>query len=204
VDKVVEAGMTEDRGKCTRLFARIVKKNVKSHLSQEKTVRFIAKTVFQSTKMAAVNIQTVLQEVKSPSGKLLAGFLLSFFIATMPALAQDSLSSNDIITKMKTQLDLQDDQVTNITPVIEKYTMAFEDLQKSIDDGTINPSAIDSQRQGIEAEETQELSQYLKPNQLSEWNSMQGQLYQQKDTGDTNADSDTYSNLPRDTSQQNQ
>jgi len=53
VDKVVEAGMTEARERCTKLFARIVKKNVKFHLSQEKTVRFIVRTVFQSIKKAA-------------------------------------------------------------------------------------------------------------------------------------------------------
>ena len=55
VDKVVEVVMTEGRGKCTKLFARIVKKNVKSPLSQEKTVRFIVRIVFQSIKMAAAN-----------------------------------------------------------------------------------------------------------------------------------------------------
>jgi hypothetical protein len=53
VDKVVVAGMTEARGKCTKLFARIVKKSVKYRLNQEKTVRFIARIVFQSIKIAA-------------------------------------------------------------------------------------------------------------------------------------------------------
>jgi len=96
--------------------------------------------------------------------------------------AQEEPSTNDIITKMKTDLDLQEDQVNNITPIIEKYTMAFHDLQKSIDDGTINPSAIDSQKQQIKAAEAQELSQYLKPYQISQWNDIQGQMAQQKDT----------------------
>ena len=53
MDKVVEVVMTGARERCTKLFARIVKKNVKFHLSQEKTVRFIARTVFQSIKRAA-------------------------------------------------------------------------------------------------------------------------------------------------------
>jgi hypothetical protein len=53
VDKVVEVGMTEDRGKCTKLFARIVKKSVKSLLNQGKTARFIVRIVFRSIKIAA-------------------------------------------------------------------------------------------------------------------------------------------------------
>jgi hypothetical protein len=53
VDKVVEVVMTGARERCTKLFARIVKKNVKFHLSLERTVRFIARTVFQSIKKAA-------------------------------------------------------------------------------------------------------------------------------------------------------
>ena len=57
VDKGAEAGMTEDRGKCIRLFARIVKKSVKSRLNQEKIVRFIARTVFQSIKTAVADSQ---------------------------------------------------------------------------------------------------------------------------------------------------
>lgn len=185
----------EDREKCTKLFAQTARKNAKSHLNPEKIVRSIARIVFQSIKMVDVNTKDASQEIKIPSSKQLAGFLLALFMAAIPALAQDHPSSNDIVSKMKTDLDLQEDQVTNITPVIEKYTMAFEDLQKSIDDGTINPSAIDSQKQGIEAEETQELSQYLKPYQLSEWRDMQNHIYQQKDKGE--ADSDTYSNLPK-------
>jgi len=130
--------------------------------------------------------------------KIISAFLIVFFIAALPAGAQTQLSSDDIITKMKTDMDLQEDQVTNITPIIEKYTTAFGDLQKSIKDGTINPSTIDSQRQDLEASETQELSQYLKPYQLSEWRQMQGQLDQQKDNGngDADPDADEYSNLP--------
>jgi hypothetical protein len=133
--------------------------------------------------------------------KVISGFIIALFmVITVPGLAQDQPSSNDIIVKMKTGLDLQEDQVTNITPIIEKYSIEFQDLQKSINDGTINQSAIDSQRQGIEDAETQELSAYLKPYQLSQWRELQGQIYQQKDNGnsdDANDDADEYSNLPR-------
>jgi len=134
--------------------------------------------------------------------KYICGFLLVFFIPMMLAFAQESPSADEIIGKMKAQLDLQDDQVTNITPVIEKYAIAFQDLQKSINDSTINESAINSQWQGIEAQETQEISAYLKPNQITEWRDLQGQIYQLKDgqnrDGDPNADADAdrYTNMP--------
>ncbi len=132
--------------------------------------------------------------------KMIGGTLIIFFIVTLPVLAQERPSSNDIISKLQTELNLSQDQVYHITPIIEKYAIAYHDLQQSIGDGTINPSAIDSQRQGLEAAETQELSQYLKPYQLSEWRSMQGQMDQQKDkdNSDANVDADQYSNLPRD------
>ena len=126
-------------------------------------------------------------------------FLIILFLTAMPVFAQDVPSSNDIIAKMRTSLDLQEDQVTNITPIVEKYTIAFHDLQRSIEDGTINPSVVDSQRRGLEAAETQELSQYLKPNQVSLWWGMQGQMEHRKvniSNDHADADADRYSNLP--------
>ena len=134
--------------------------------------------------------------------KSIYGALMILALTAMPAFSQVSPSSNEIIGKMKAQLDLQYDQVTNITPIIEKYSIAYQDLQKSIDDGTINPSAIDSQRQAIEAQETQEISAYLKPNQLSEWRDMQAQMDRPKDKENSNddpnadAEADRYTNLP--------
>ena len=47
--------MTEVQKRCTRLSVQIAKRNVKFPSSPEKTVRFIAETVFQSIKIAAAN-----------------------------------------------------------------------------------------------------------------------------------------------------
>ena len=127
--------------------------------------------------------------------KIIFRIFLILLIFTVPGIAQDTQSAGDLIARMKTALDLQDDQITNITPIIEKYTQALNDLQKSVDDGAINPSAIGSQRQGLEDEETQELSAYFKPYQLSEWRSMQKQMGRFSDRGDSNVDD--YSNLPK-------
>ena len=137
--------------------------------------------------------------------KVIGGCAIALLILVSSSWAQEGPNANDVVARMKTQLDLQEDQVTNITPIIEKYAIAFADLQKSIDDGTINPSAVDSQRQGIEAQETQELATYLKPYQLSEWRQMQSQMDQGKgqDSGEATSDSDQYSNLPKNNSPQN-
>ena len=104
---------------------------------------------------------------------------LSFLI--LPVLVQARTDPNEIMSKIQTALDLQEDQVNNITPIIQKYDMEFHDLQKSMEDGTSNQSTINNQWQDTQAAETQELSQYLKPYQLSQWRSLQSQFYPIKD-----------------------
>ena len=130
--------------------------------------------------------------------KLILGFLILLVMMASPSWSQEDQSSNDIIVQMTTDLNLQNDQVTNITPIIQKYTIAFADLKKSIQDGTINPSAIDSQRQQLKAAEAQELSQYLTANQINQWSYIQNQQ-QEKDNGesDDKPDPDQYSNMPK-------
>jgi hypothetical protein len=131
--------------------------------------------------------------------KSIYGFLLIFFIAAIPAAAQEHQSTNDIITKMKIALNLSDDQVANITQIIDRYVDASNELQKSIDDGTMNQSAIDSQKEQLKAVEEQGIAQYLRSDQLYEWNNIQSQMDRQndKDSGDGENSPDEYSNLPR-------
>ena len=52
---VFKVVMTEVRGRCTRLSVQIAKKSAKFPSSQEKTVRSIAATVFQSIRIEVVN-----------------------------------------------------------------------------------------------------------------------------------------------------
>lgn len=127
-----------------------------------------------------------------------ATMVLTLLIGVFPAFAQDTDQVNDIIAKMQTKLDLQPDQIYHVTPVIERYTAALNDLQKTIEDGTINPSAVDSQRRHFLDAETQEISPYLKAYQLSEWRPLQAEIYQQKfEAGDdANGDDSQYPNLP--------
>ena len=60
--------------------------------------------------------------------KAIDGFLIVLFIVTTPSFAEDQPSAYDIITKMKADLNLQEDQVTNITPIIEKYAIVWHDF----------------------------------------------------------------------------
>jgi len=121
----------------------------------------------------------------------------------MPAWAQQQQDASGIISEMQADLDLSPDQIYNITPIVERYLAAMNDLQKSVSDGTMNSSAVDSQKQQLEAVEEQGLSQYLKPYQLSEWRQMQAQMQQKDGDGkDSSDDADVYTNYPRDVSSQ--
>jgi hypothetical protein len=94
---------------------------------------------------------------------------------------------------------LSDDHVANITQVIDRYIDGSNDLQQSIEDGTINQSAIDSQKQQLKAQEDQGIAQYLRSDQLSEWRSIESQMDQQNGQDGSGSDSgaDEYSNLPK-------
>ena len=114
---------------------------------------------------------------------------------------------------MQHDLNLSGDQVANITQVIDRYVDASNDLQKSIDDGTINPSSIESQKQQLKAAEEQGIAQYLRSDQLSQWNILESQGQKDRDTGqdDMSGDdrseddmhADEYSNLPKSNTPQN-
>lgn len=133
--------------------------------------------------------------------KTIYGILSILFITATPVFAQNQQNANDIITQMQTALNLSQEQVYNITPVVNTYVEAMQELQKSIDNGSINQSAIDSQKQQLKAVEDQGLQEYLTANQISQWNYIQGQKDQQGNKSD--ADADVYSNYPRDYPPQN-
>lgn len=133
----------------------------------------------------------------------ICGLLTAFVIMTIPVSAQEGQSANDIVLKMQHDLNLSQDQVANITQIVQRYVDASNELQKSIDDGTISESAIDSQTQQIKAAEEQGIAQYLRSDQLNEWNQIQGQADQQDDdqgngtpAPGVSESADQYSNLP--------
>lgn len=75
-------------------------------------------------------------------------------------------------------LDLQDNQISNVNAVLYKWYLARLEYP--------------AQAQYINEEETQDLEQYLLPYQISEWRTLQAQLY--PINGAYN--NDDYSNLP--------
>ena len=127
---------------------------------------------------------------------MIVGVLVTLLMAGAFAYAQQE-SANDIVLKMQHDLNLSSDQVAGITQVVERYVDASSELQKSIDDGTINPSAIDSQKQQLKAQEDQGIAQFLRPDQLYEYNQIQAQENQHGNAdGATGDDADQYSNMP--------
>ena len=131
-------------------------------------------------------------------------FVVLIFLFALPAaFAQEHQSTNELMSRMRTALNLSDDQVANITQIVDRYVDASKELEKSIDDGTINPSAVDSQKELLKAAEGQGIAQYLRPDQLSQWNIIQKQMDDQKEGNVASSDESLYSNLPRDISSQN-
>jgi len=83
-------------------------------------------------------------------------------------------SADDIVAKMQTQLHLTADQVTAITPIVEKYTSKRQELRQGVEDGTVERSDMRAQMKQMKEDEKQELSSILSADQLSQWEQMQG------------------------------
>jgi Skp family chaperone for outer membrane proteins len=117
------------------------------------------------------------------SMKIVCGFLMALFFTAMPLYAQDQppgdahqpLSADEIVSRMQSKLSLTQDQVTAITPIIEKYTSKREELKQGVEDGTIERSDMRNQMKQMKADEQQELSQVLSADQLSQWEQMMSQ-----------------------------
>ena len=108
------------------------------------------------------------------SVKAVYACLMVLFFATMPAIAQDGPpSTSDIVAHMQSKLNLTQDQVAAVTPIIEKYSSKRQDLHQSMEDGTADPDSMRTQMKQLKDQEAQELSQVLSAQQMSQWNSMQ-------------------------------
>ncbi len=110
---------------------------------------------------------------------------------SIPVWAQDQAggdehqppSADEIVSKMQSKLKLTQDQVTAITPIIEKYTSKREELHQSMEDGTSDRDGLRSQMKELRTDETQELSQVLSGDQMNQWKQMQGR---RKPAGESN------------------
>ena len=103
------------------------------------------------------------------SMKIVYGFLLALFLTGLPLYAQDQPpgdgheppSADEIVAKMQSKLNLTQDQVTAITPIIEKYSSKREELKEGAQDGTVDRNDMHAQMKQLKEDESQELSQIL-------------------------------------------
>jgi Spy/CpxP family protein refolding chaperone len=80
-------------------------------------------------------------------------------------------SVSDIVSRMQEELSLTDEQVTQITPIIQdelSQMQAFMEQGVSLDTGK---SKMEALRESTESK----LSQYLTPDQLTQWKSRKQQ-----------------------------
>ena len=97
--------------------------------------------------------------------------LAVLFISVLPVYAQGKSSSvDDIIEKMKTELNLTSQQVDALRPIV-KVNMAerrqfWQDVRQQ---GIIGKDLIKQQREQLSNVENQRLSHVLNPEQMNKW-----------------------------------
>ena len=101
--------------------------------------------------------------------------LIILFFATAPVFAQEQQapSAADIVEKMQSKLNLTQDQLTAITPIIEKYSSKREELRQGMEDETADKDTTHAQMKQLREDEKKELSQFLSVDQLNQWEQMQ-------------------------------
>jgi len=109
--------------------------------------------------------------------KVIYACLAVLFLITLPVFAQNQPpSADEIVAKMQSELNLTQDQVSAITPIIEKYASKREQLHQGLEDGTIEKSDMRSQMKELKQDEADDLSQVLSTDQMGEWKAMLGQM----------------------------
>jgi hypothetical protein len=95
------------------------------------------------------------------NNRIMVGVLIIFFFVAMPAYSkpkdqhtQQLLSADDVVAKMKIQLELTDKQVGDVKPIIENYL---------------------TQEKQLKLEEKKQLSKVLSQQQLYSWNFLQNE-----------------------------
>lgn len=123
--------------------------------------------------------------------KAICACLMVLFFVTIPVYAQDQSSSDDrqppsaddIVAKMQSKLNLTQDQVAAVTPIIEKYSSKRDELRQSMEDGTGDRDSIRSQMKQLKADQNQELAQVLSATQMSQLEQMQQAMHKHSSNG---------------------
>ena len=130
--------------------------------------------------------------------KVIYACLMGIVLTMMPAFAQEQQppSAEDIIAKMQANLHLTPDQVTAISPILEKYSSKRDELHQSMEDGTADRDSIRTQMKQLRTDENQELSQVLSADQLNKWKQMQKSMFHHREGGGNGAPSAPGDNPP--------
>jgi len=96
-----------------------------------------------------------------------------FIIASIMFAQQGKLpsppSASDIVAKMKQELNLNDEQVSQITPVIQSEIQQMQALMEQAKSQGADRDAVIKQMEALRESEESELSQYLTQDQLTQW-----------------------------------
>jgi hypothetical protein len=104
---------------------------------------------------------------KTITSCILVGLIFSNILVL--AQAEDN-NADEILAKMKTQLNLTDTQVNDVTPIIKEYAGRRQALMQ-IPETVFSPSKsrIRSQVEQLREEENKKLRQVLTPDQMKKW-----------------------------------
>ena len=89
-------------------------------------------------------------------------------------------SASDIVVKMKQELNLSDEQVSQITPIFQDEIQQMQAIMEQSRSQGADRDAVKSQMDALRQSTELKLSQYLTPDQLIQWKNMQQQPPQQK------------------------
>jgi hypothetical protein len=103
--------------------------------------------------------------------KIIRHVLVILFFLAVSAYAQETTSVNDIVAKMKKELNLTQQQADAVKPIIEENMAKREELRQSVQDQAmiIGRVTIQSKIGQLDQDENQKLSQILTQDQMNKW-----------------------------------
>ncbi len=108
--------------------------------------------------------------------KAIIGYLLVIlFFLGISAYAQDEKpATDDILARMKAELNLTQAQADAVKPIIEEYTAKRHQIRESLkEQGVTDKNIILSRMEQLREEESQKLTHVLTPDQMKQWNKKQ-------------------------------
>ena len=93
------------------------------------------------------------------------------FLLAGSVYAQESTSVSDIVAKIQKELNLTQQQIDAVKPIIRENIAKREELRQSVEDQTmiIDRDIIQSKIEQLDQDEDQKLSQILTRDQMNKW-----------------------------------